>query len=178
MIDMKLIFPNITYKDKAIEFINEFYEHNSEINGSGALDWYLEESTYEEWLEKVLADMDIANIEKPRVPALTYFYVREEDDKIVGMVNIRLALNDFLREEGGHIGYSIRPTERRKHYATDMLNDALRVCDTIGIKEVLVTCDKINIASAGVIKNCRGELDAEFFSETYKQIIQRYVIKR
>lgn len=178
MIDMKLIFPNITYKDKAIEFINEFYEHNSEINGSGALDWYLEESTYEEWLEKVLADMDIANIEKPRVPALTYFYVREEDDKIVGMVNIRLALNDFLREEGGHIGYSIRPTERRKHYATDMLNDALRVCDTIGIKEVLVTCDKSNLASAGVIKNCGGESDAEFFSETYKQIIQRYVIKR
>ena len=94
---MKLVFPNIRYKDKAIDYINEFYEYQSDINGSGALDRFLSESTYEAWLEKVLADIDIANVEKPRVPALTYFYVREEDDKIVGMVNIRLALNDFLR---------------------------------------------------------------------------------
>lgn len=174
---MKLVFPNIVYKEKAIEYVNEFYEYNSEINGSGALDRYLIESTYEAWLEKVVADMDIANIEKPRVPALTYFYVREEDDKIIGMVNIRLALNDFLREEGGHIGYSIRPTERQRHYATNMLKEALKVCDTIGMKEVLATCDKINLASAGVIRNCGGELDAEFYSETYKETIQRYVIR-
>lgn len=59
----KLVFPNLKYKEKAIEFINEFYEYNSEINGSGALDGYLEDSTYEEWLTKVLADIDIANVE-------------------------------------------------------------------------------------------------------------------
>ncbi|MBO5167442.1 MAG: GNAT family N-acetyltransferase [Lachnospiraceae bacterium] len=174
---MKLVFPNISYKEKAIAYINEFYEHNSDINGSGALDRFLNESTYEEWLKKVLADMDIANVEKPKVPAITYFYVREEDDKIIGMVNIRLALNDFLREEGGHIGYSIRPTERQKHYATDMLKEALKVCETIGIHEVLVTCDKSNIASAKVIQNCRGELDAEFYSATFGEVIQRYVAK-
>ena len=110
---MKLVFPTIEYKEKAIEFINEFYKYGSDINGSGSLDRFLKESTYEAWLAKVLSDVDIANIEKPRVPALTYFYVREEDDRIVGMVNIRLALNDFLRTEGGHIGYGIRPTERR-----------------------------------------------------------------
>ncbi len=175
---MKFVFPNMFYKDKAIEFINEFYKYNSDINGSGALDWHLKESTYEAWLQKVLMDMDIANIEQPRVPALTYFYVREEDDKIIGMINIRLALNDFLRNEGGHIGYCIRPTERRRHYATDMLSEALKVCDTMGIKEVLVTCDKLNEASAGVIKNCKGELDAEFYSETFKETLQRYRIKR
>ena len=173
---MKLVFPNIRYKDKAIDYINEFYEYQSDINGSGALDRFLSESTYEAWLEKVLADIDIANVEKPRVPALTYFYVREEDDKIVGMVNIRLALNDFLREEGGHIGYSIRPTERRKHYGTEMLKDALKVCETIGIREVLVSCDKSNIASAKVIQNSNGKLDAEFYSETFGEVIQRYVV--
>lgn len=174
---MKLVFPNMAYKDKAIEFINEFYEYGSEVNGSGALDRYLKESTYEAWLLKVLAAMDIANIEKPRVPGLTYFYVREEDDKILGMVNIRLALNDFLKKEGGHIGYCIRPTERRKHYATAMLHDALKVCDTIGIREVIVTCDKENPASAGVIKNCGGELESEFYSEAFNETIQRYLIK-
>ena len=175
---MKLIFPTMAYKEKAIEFINEFYEYGSEINGSGALDSYLAEATYEEWLLKVLADIDIANIEKPRVPALTYFYVREEDDKIVGMVNIRLALNDFLKNEGGHIGYGIRPTERKKHYATGMLTEALKVCDTVGISEVILTCDKENPASAGVIKNCGGKLESEFYSETFDETIQRYLIRR
>ena len=175
---MKLVFPTIEYKEKAIDFIHEFYEYDSEINGSGSLDRYLRESTYEAWLAKVLSDVDIANIEKPRVPALTYFYVREEDDKIVGMINIRLTLNDFLRTEGGHIGYGIRPTERRKHYATEMLKAALRVCDTMSISEVLLSCDRENPSSAGVIKNCGGELEAEFYSETFQETIQRYVIRR
>lgn len=174
----KLVFPTLAYKDKAIDFIKEFKEYNSEINGSGALDLYLDDSTYEDWLGKVLKDIDVANVEKPRVPALTYFYVREEDDRIVGMINIRLALNDFLRTEGGHIGYCIRPTERRKHYATEMLKKALDVYDTMSIKEVLLGCDKDNAASAGVIKNCGGELIEELYSETFKAEIQRYVIRR
>ncbi|MBQ4522413.1 MAG: GNAT family N-acetyltransferase [Lachnospiraceae bacterium] len=175
---MKLVFPNLLYKEKVIQFINEFYEYHSDINGSGGLENYLEKSTYEEWLKKVLADIDIANVSKPRVPALTYFYVREEDDKIIGMINIRLALNDFLKKEGGHIGYCVRPTERQKHYATDMLKDALKVCDTLGMQEVILTCDKTNIPSANVIKNCKGVLEAEFYSETFKDVIQKYIIER
>ena len=173
---MKMVLPNMDYKDKAVDYINEFYKYGSEINGSGGLDRLLKEATYEEWLQKIRNDMDIANISAPRVPGLTYFYVREEDDKIVGMTNIRLALNDFLQREGGHIGYSVRPTERRKHYATSMLGEALKVCKTIGIKDVIITCDKANIASSGVIKNCEGDLDAEFYSDTYGEILQRYVI--
>ena len=174
---MKMVFPTIAYKSKAIEYINEFYTYDSEINGSGSLNRYLRESTYEQWLKKILGDIDIANIPEGKVPALTYFYVRESDDKIVGMVNIRLALNDFLASEGGHIGYSIRPTERKKHYATSMLKDALKVLAAIGIRNVVVTCDKSNIASAKVIRNCGGELEAEFFSDTYGETIQRYVIR-
>ena len=174
---MRLVFPDITYKEKAIEYIKEFYDYGSEINGSGSLDRFLKESTYEEWLKKVLSDIDIANIQEPRVPALTYFYVRD-DDRIVGMINIRLALNDFLRKEGGHIGYSVRPSERGKHYATKMLNAALKVCDTVGINEVLVSCDKGNAASAGVIKNCGGVLKEEIYSESFHELIQMYVVKR
>ena len=175
---MKLVFPTIAYKDKAIEYIREFHEYGSEVNGSGSLDRFLKESTYEEWLQKIVRDMDIANIPVSKVPALTYFYVREEDDRIVGTINIRLCLNDFLRNEGGHIGYAVRPTERRRHYATRMLKAALKVCDVIGIKEVLVSCDKENIASAGVIRNCGGVLKHESYSETYKTTLQMYGIKR
>ena len=96
---MKLVFPSLRYKEKAIQFINEFYEYGSKINGSGILDRYLKESTYEEWLEKILAAIDIANIVQPKVPALTYFYIREEDDRIIGMINIRLSSNDFIKGE-------------------------------------------------------------------------------
>ena len=175
---MRLVFPNIEYKDRAIDYINEFHEYGSGINGSGSLDRFLRESTYEAWLDKILRDLDIANIPEGRVPAITYFYVREEDGKIVGMVNIRLALNDRLREEAGHIGYSVRPTERRRHYATRMLEEALRVCDTIGIREVLVSCDKSNTASAGVIKNCGGILKSESFGGSGGETVQMYVIYR
>ena len=174
---MKMQFPNMDHKEKAIDFINEFYQYGSDVNGSGSLDRYLREFTYEEWLKKVLSRVDIANLEKDKVPDLTYFYVREEDGRIVGMINIRLALNDFLRNEGGHIGYSVRPTERRKHYGTEMLKCGVEVCRRIGIEDVIVSCDKDNPASAGVIKNCGGVLEAELYSETFKEVIQRYVIK-
>ena len=55
-------------------------------------------------------------LNEEKVPAETYFLVRKRDNKIVGMINIRLQLHEKLKEFGGNIGYSIRPTERRKGY--------------------------------------------------------------
>ena len=171
---MKFVFPCKSYETKAIEFIQEFYDHESEINGIGSLDRYLRESTYADWLEKVLKDLDIANIPDGRVPAFTYFYVRECDDRIVGMINIRLALNEYLRKEGGHIGYAIRPTERRKGYGTSMLREALSFCKAIGLCDMIITCDKANIASSQIIINCGGVLVDEFFSDVSKRDVQKY----
>ena len=175
---MRLVFPAATHKEKAAEYIKEFHDYGSEINGSGGLDRFLRESDYEAWLEKLRRDMDVANLPESRVPSLTYFYIREEDERIVGMINLRLALNDFLRTEGGHVGYSVRPTERRKRYATKMLSAALKIYDRLGIKEVLVSCGKDNPASAGVIKNCGGILIREAFSETFRETLQMYAIRR
>jgi len=174
---MKFVFPNKEYEQKAIEYIQEFRDYNSPINGTGGLDRFLENATYQDWLLKVEADRDIANIPEDRVPAYTYFYVREDDDKIIGMINIRLALNDFLRKEGGHIGYSIRPTERRKGYGTRMLREALEFLKPIGLTNIIIACGKENLASAGVIKNCGGVLEAEFYSDVFNQVIQRYRIR-
>lgn len=176
---MKLVFPTLAYKEKAIEFIKEFHEYGSEVDGSGGLDRYVREGrTYESWLDKLLAGIDVANVDFSEwVPSLTYFYVREEDDKIVGMMNIRLAENDFIKAEAGHIGYCIRPTERRKHYATQMLAEGVRVCKILRIHDIIVSCDKDNIASAKTIINNGGVLDAEFYSERFESLIQRYVIK-
>ena len=174
---MRFVFPCEEYEQKARDFIQELRDYSSEIHGTGGLDDFLDKYTYSEWLTKTLHDIDIVNIPEGRVPALTYFYVREEDDKIVGMINIRLALNDFLRAEGGHIGYCVRPTERGKGYATAMLCEAIKRCRTIGMSDFLITCDKENHASSGVIKSCGGILEAEFYSETFKETIQRYLIK-
>ena len=174
---MKLVFPTIEHKEKATAFAGEFFAQGvTSIDGSGGLDRYLQESSYENWMKKVQNGVDIANVPEDKVPAITYFYVREEDGAIVGMVDIRLALNDFLRNEAGHIGYCVRPSERGKHYGTALLRDALRVCRRIGIRDVIVTCDKVNAASAGVIKNNGGELEAELYSEVFGEVIQRYVI--
>ena len=175
---MKFVFPNRDYEEKAKDFIREFDAYGSESNGSGGLDRYLHQRSYEEWLNKVMADIDIANIEPGRVPALTYFYVRQEDEKVVGMINIRLALNAFLRKEGGHIGYCIRPMERGRGYATGMLKEALDFCASIGLTDLILTCDRSNPASARVIRHCGGRLEAEFYSETFRQTIQRYRIIR
>lgn len=173
---MKLVFPNKSYRTKAKEFITEFYEYGSEVAGSGSLDRYLKESTYDEWLAKVFSYIDIANVPADKIPGLTYFFVREEDDRIIGMINIRLALNDFLRHEAGHIGYCIRPTERRKGYGTELLLAGLGVCRRVDINKVIVTCDKTNLGSAGVIKNCGGILEEELYSKTFGEVIQRYII--
>ena len=109
---MKLVFPTLAYKEKAIEFINEFHEYGSEVDGSGSLVNFLRDGkSYESWLEKMIADIDVANVDySKKVPALTYFYVREDDDRIIGMMNIRIGENDFILAEAGHIGYCIRPT--------------------------------------------------------------------
>jgi predicted acetyltransferase len=173
---LRFVLPCKAYEQKALEFIQEFHDHGSPINGTGGLDNALKHGSYNYWLDKVRRDLDLANIPPDRVPAYTYFYVREADDKIVGMINIRLTLSDFLRREGGHIGYCIRPTERRQGYATAMLGEALKFCRTIGMRDFILSCGSDNPASAGVIRKNGGVLDAEFYSETFHEIIQRYRI--
>jgi len=173
---MKFVLPCKEYEERAVQFNREFIEHSSRMYGNGGLSWHLENESYDDWLVKVQKDLDIANVAEGRVPAFTYFYVDEGDGRIVGVINIRLALDEFLRKEGGHIGYSIRPSERKKGHGTRMLRGALDFCGVIGLESVIITCDKVNVASANMIKNCGGVLDAEFYSEKIGEVIQRYTI--
>ena len=110
---LKHEIPSLSRKEDAISYINEFYEYGSRINGSGKLDDYLDD--YEGWLKHLKWQSNVKPDEE-HVPALTYFLVRESDNKIVGMLNIRLTLNNKLKNSGGHIGYGIRPTERKKWF--------------------------------------------------------------
>lgn len=173
---MRFIEPGIEYKDKAREYIQEFIDAGSEINGSGGLDSFLVKDGYEAWLEEVKRKSDASKKKPGEINASTFFYEREEDKRLVGMVNIRYGLNEFLFNEGGHIGYSIRPSERGKGYATQMLEQALWFCQFIGLDKVLVVCDKSNLASARVIQKCGGVLEDEHYSEHYDEVLQRYWI--
>jgi predicted acetyltransferase len=165
--------PSLERKQEAIEYIQEFRKYNSETNGVGGLDRYVD--NYEAWLEKLEEDYTrIPNEEK--VPARTYFLVRDSDNRIVGMINIRLALNEKLRNYGGNIGYSIRPTERRKGYNKINLYLALKVCQEYGLKEVLLDCDKDNLGSAKTMQALGGVMIREYYNEQYDEEIQDYII--
>lgn len=171
---LKHIKPSKEYEQDALEYINEFYEYNSDINGTGGLQRYLD--NYDKWLEKLEEDRTrIPNEEK--VPAETYFLVRESDNKIVGMINIRLTLNENLKKFGGHIGYSIRPTERKKGYNKVNLYLGLLCCKEHGISEVLMDCDKSNLGSAKTMQALGGKLIKEYYDDTYAHcIVQDYII--
>lgn len=109
------------------------------------------------------------------VPSTVYLAKRISDDEIVGIIDVRHSLNDYLQKFGGHLGYSVRPQYRRQGYATEMLGLALDKCRSLGLSKVLVTCDKTNIASASVIKANGGVLENEL--EESGIIKQRYWIQ-
>ena len=154
--------PSIKRKSEAIDFLNEFYEYKSDINGTGGLQRYLDK--YEAWLEKL--EEDYTRIpDEDRVTARTYFLIRKNDNKIIGMINIRLALNERLKKFGGNIGYCIRPTERGKGYNKINLYLGLKICQKYGIKEVLLDADKENPASWKTMEALGGINIREYFDE-------------
>ena len=156
--------PGIERKEDAEAYIKEFREFGSETHGTGGLDRYVDR--YEEWLEKIDADRGIIPSEE-KVPALTRFLIRENDGAIVGMINIRLALNERLRRYGGNIGYSIRPTERGKGYNKINLYLGLKVCDRHGIESVLLDADLDNPASWRTIEALGGVRIREYFDDEF-----------
>lgn len=185
--------PSIEREDDAIDYINEHYKYNSNINGVGGLHRYLD--NYEGWLDKLENDYIIEPNEE-RVPSRTYFLVRESDNKIVGMINIRTALNKRLSAFGGHIGYGIRPTERGKGYNKINLYLGLKICDKYGIDKVFLDADLDNPASWKTMEALGGKRIKEYYDnenahcmvvnydidvknalESYKDIYEQYTVK-
>ena len=158
----KYEIPSISRKQDAEDFIKEFYEYNSNINGVGGLDRYI--GDYEKWLLKLEEDY-VREADEEKVPARTYFLVRVDDNKIIGMTNIRLKLNEKLMFFGRNIGYCIRPTERGKGYNKINLYLALKECEKYNLEKVLLDVDKANIASWKSMEALGANLDEEMKSE-------------
>jgi len=169
---IKLIRPNQKYKKAVMEFKNECLQENEEIHGDGGLD---KSNTFEEWLKKLEKESSKKTCDENFVPATTWLAVREFDGKIIGSIQLRHELNDFLFNRGGHIGYEVRPSERQKGYATEMLRLVLKECKKMGIYKVLISCNKSNMASIKTILKNNGVLEDERIW-TDGSIYQRYWI--
>lgn len=105
--------------------------------------------------------LEVKDTKDGLVPDSTFFCLDEERDIFVGAVNIRHYLNEALLLNRGHIGDGVRPSERRKGIATQMIGLALKECKKLGIDRVLMVCDKENIGSAKSIQNNGGVLENE-----------------
>ena len=172
-----LEIPTIERKQEAFEYLQEHVKNGSNLNGTSNLKDCLDNITYEEWLEDVINTQDEKYAKsKNLVPATTYFTIRESDNKIIGMVNLRHYLNDYLKQFGGHIGYGIRPTERRKGYAKIQLYLALIEAQKFGIDKVMIDCLNTNAPSEKTIKALGGEFDKEVYEENRKEILRNYWI--
>ncbi len=171
--DLKLVFPTEEYKKQVQEYLQEHFDnHEYELNGDGGLDTI---KNFDKWLEKIKNDVSEKTVEKGRVPATLFLAVRKSDNKVVGMLQIRHYLNESLLKNGGHIGDGVRPSQRRKGYATQMIRLALEECKKLGIQRVLMVCYKDNIGSRKSILRNGGILENELPAEN-NRIDQRYWI--
>ena len=151
-----LVKPDLSYADEIIKYKEESLEESPIINGSAGLDRF---SSIEIWFEELKKRSCEDTVPKGLVPSSTYLGIREKDNYIVGMIDIRHYLNEYLTQVGGHIGYGVRKTERNKGYAKQMLKLALEKCKELKIKKVLITCDEDNIASEKVILSANAKLE-------------------
>lgn len=107
----------------------------------------------------------------------TEYLALDEHEHLVGMTNLRHRLNDYLLTYGGHIGYSVRPSERQNGYATQMLRLTLEKAKERSIEKVRICCDHYNVASAKTIRANGGVLEDECFDSSDGTLTQRYWIQ-
>ncbi len=165
--------PEASDREQVMAYREEFLAIDSRMDGTCALDQY---DDFDAWLANVRAYSAPETTPAGKVPATQYLAL-DENEHLVGMVNLRHCLNDYLLEFGGHIGYSVRPADRKNGYAIQMLRLALDEAKALGLDRVRIACDRYNIASAKTIQANGGVLDGERYDPQDGTLTQRYWIK-
>lgn len=153
----RLITPDVSYHSSWLEGSAEF--DGAHRDGGGADDWSLEDlkdaQSFRRFVSVLVKDALPESQRKPGYVPCTYLWI-VEGDTFLGSLAIRHELNEFLLNEGGHIGYSVRPSARRRGHAAKALADALPMARDLGISRVLVTCDEDNSGSRATIEKNGG----------------------
>ena len=165
--------PEASDREQVMAYREEFLAIDSRMDGTCALNEY---DDFDTWLANVRAYSAPETTPAGKVPATQYLSL-DENEHLVGMVNLRHCLNDYLLEFGGHIGYSVRPTDRKNGYAIQMLKLALDEAKALGLDRVRIACDRYNIASAKTIQANGGVLDGERYDPQDGTLTQRYWIE-
>lgn len=165
---MALLHPTEEYLEELTVYRSEFSECLDWMHGAGGL---MKISDVKAWLDFRKNDPDGDAI------SAQYIYVRLSDRKIVGMINVRHTHVEPLATFGGHIGYSICPSERRKGYATAMLGEALKRCRELGLERVLLTCGPENQGSLKAILANHGVFESMVMSPKHHIYVGRYWIE-
>lgn len=153
MDEMMLVEPGMEYAEEIIAYRQEMLDAGSDMDGCGNLRRC---ERAQDWVDFNLLLKNKETVPERWVVSTQFAYVRKLDGRILGMLQVRHYLNDYLREYAGHIGYSVRPTERRKGVATAMLREALPFCKSIGLDRVMIACEPCNPGSRGTILNNGG----------------------
>lgn len=168
-----LVRPTMELKEKALDYKREHLAYGeSVINGSELLD---QTECYEEWLETITRNTDEATVNPAWVVTDTFFAIRKKDGKIIGIIDLRHTLNDFLKDFG-NCGYSVRPTERRKGYATEMLHQILCVAKVAGLSELHLSVERNNLPSVKTIKKNGGVYERSFSHEKESADIYKFTL--
>ena len=139
--------PTLADKETVLEMMAEFEKSQSAHDGGF---WDIENFSYEDWLETSQNKEMGIGLRENRVPSIQ-FVSFDDVGRALGFLNLRLRLNEGLLNHAGHIGYSVRPSERGKGYAKESLRQGLQVAKEKNIKKALVTCSVENPASRAVI---------------------------
>lgn len=158
MEELYLRIPTEADEAAVMDYRAEYLAAGSEPNGMANL---AQAQNYAEFLAHFRAYAREEDCPPGFVPGTQYIAVRKSDGRIVGMLNFRHKLNEYLLNFGGHAGYSVRPSERGHGYAAQMVALLKPVARELGIPKLLITCDKENLASANTIRNAGGVLENE-----------------
>ena len=173
---MELLFvrPQKEHADEIAAYRREFLEAGDSMDGTGPLRRFEDPHAY---LAVCRDYEDPDKVPADRVPATQFVLVRESDGRLVGMLQIRHRFNDYLEKYAGHIGYSVRPSERRKGYAKEMLRRALPLCRELGLDRVLVTCIDGNLGSERTILACGGVYESTVHEPSENVQLKRFWIQ-
>lgn len=170
---VRLVEPSMEYRDAYMSFYEDWKQSGEQI-----VPWVVAKDPADfkamlEFLHSEDREDKLTNVQW--VPHTTYWLINEQQE-IVGAVNFRHRLNERLLQSGGHLGYGIRPSFRRRGYATTLLALALEKARERGLARVLVVCDQGNLGSERTILNNDGQFESEYV-EADGNVVRRFWIE-